>query len=1043
MPTHNKAPMDTSSLVKLDSRGENFPEYRSAWTLAFKYNGLWPWMTGKNARPLAGMEAQDAWDEEDNRAQVMILSSIHNDFTMAVASCKNAAEAWKYLTERFDRDTSRSSLMMFRAVTSVRYQDGEDLNNHIDEFDQMWTRMATRCAGSSQSMTVSLRTLFENDEAKGAYFMMSLPDSMEPVVDTLIAREMSKFKDIKPRILDIAEAHATSGDTSSTAYLARRTTARQRRLAPGDDNTPREECTWCRKHNLKYIGHVYTNCRELRKFKDKQQSERRVPTKKQKANNADAVELDSDDDDSATEVSAFAAMIAPANPHDRLPSKLNKNNKRPCENVSALTVSIRQRPKHQQPDDKVWLFDTGASRHMSGCVDDFVSISPGRGTITIAGGIKLPIHGIGTVRLRCRLPDGSTKMAELTKVLYSSELCDTRLVSWSFIRNKFTLTGSNDNIYVLLEDKIVLWACHVNGVLKVQTQDRPAVSEAISCGHHAYSGGGNPGGPVSASSHFGTFDEFHHCVGHRLVVHPERAYRDGHLVPAKPHNFECEDCMLSKSKHTRPVATTSRTTRPLEVVHSDLSGQFSRRSLGGARYYISFIDDATRFAWVKFLEKKSNAAESIIDFVKYLDRQFPEEYRLKQIDITTVIRRFKSDNGGEYLSKKLKDFFTQRGTIHDRTPPYAHELNGVAERFNQTVTQTARSMIPTDKMLKLWAEAINTACFIHNIVPHSADQLRRTPHEMLLGGKPAIKHLHPFGITAYLHVPREARAPGTKLLDRAEKGVFVSYSRDTKTARIYVPGRDAVVESRDVQFQSFGKWKAPSYFQIKPLGGLADYPPKSPQVKPNLRSSEDIRINTPDTPVTPLLIQREPLIHHGDSVSPQFHSPMPMAGGFVTSPENSPPVARRTHSSRQPETPTRNAARNVPRATTRPPRAELPIPTQQMPSPRTTRSGRVIRPTQRARVTRSDDYQACQASGEVGSLAPELENFPTLNAYAYASTIVDDEIPRSYHEAVDKQNVHSKVWISAIAKEMAAHEENGTWKPVYELPQGSKLVGLR
>jgi hypothetical protein len=84
---------------------------------------------------------------------------------------------------------------------------------------------------------------------------------------------------------------------------------------------------------------------------------------------------------------------------------------------------------------------------MSGSLDDFVSIQPGRGSIEVAGGIKLPIQGVGTIRLRCKLPNGSTQPSELTKVLYSEELRGTRLFSWTYVRKQgYQLTAIADDL---------------------------------------------------------------------------------------------------------------------------------------------------------------------------------------------------------------------------------------------------------------------------------------------------------------------------------------------------------------------------------------------------------------------------------------------------------------------------------------------------------------------------------------------------------------------------------------------------------------------
>jgi hypothetical protein len=86
---------------------------------------------------------------------------------------------------------------------------------------------------------------------------------------------------------------------------------------------------------------------------------------------------------------------------------------------------------------------------MSGCSDDFTSLAPAKGFIRVAGGIKLPIQGIRLVQLRCQLPDGSTTVGELTKTLYSSKLYNTRLFSWTSVRQQYNLLGKGNNIYLL------------------------------------------------------------------------------------------------------------------------------------------------------------------------------------------------------------------------------------------------------------------------------------------------------------------------------------------------------------------------------------------------------------------------------------------------------------------------------------------------------------------------------------------------------------------------------------------------------------------
>ena len=110
--------LDPSSLPKLSSRGDNFTEWRSAWTIALKYAGLWPVVSGKLPRPTDTTEAA-IWDEGDNKALVMILLSVHSDLTMTVATADTSPRAWNVLAERFDRDTGHLAIHLFRALTNT------------------------------------------------------------------------------------------------------------------------------------------------------------------------------------------------------------------------------------------------------------------------------------------------------------------------------------------------------------------------------------------------------------------------------------------------------------------------------------------------------------------------------------------------------------------------------------------------------------------------------------------------------------------------------------------------------------------------------------------------------------------------------------------------------------------------------------------------------------------------------------------------------------------------------------------------------------
>ena len=167
---------------------------------------------------------------------------------------------------------------------------------------------------------------------------------------------------------------------------------------------------------------------------------------------------------------------------------------------------------------------------------------------------------------------------------------------------------------------------------------------------------------------------------------------------------------MAKSTNAVPAGLKprSRTTQPFELIYSDLSGKQPLPSYGNSLYYITFIDDFTRMGWISFLKNKSDASNALKEFVTFAERQFR----------TTVLSVI-TDNGGEYVESDI--FFKDKGIRHIRIPPYSHQSNGVAERYNRTIQTMVRSMLldlkPADN--HLWAEACTAAIYIRNRLPHS------------------------------------------------------------------------------------------------------------------------------------------------------------------------------------------------------------------------------------------------------------------------------------------------------------------------------------
>ena len=154
---------------------------------------------------------------------------------------------------------------------------------------------------------------------------------------------------------------------------------------------------------------------------------------------------------------------------------------------------------------------------------------------------------------------------------------------------------------------------------------------------------------------------------------------------------KCHSCVQSKQPRKPHKAAEPRNLAPLELIHSDLCEMNGVLTKGGKRYFMTLIDDETRFCYVYLLKSK----DETLDYFKIYKAEVENQLERK-------IKRLRSDRGGEYFPKVFDDFCAEHGIIHERTPPYSPESNGVAERKNRTLTDLVNSMLDTAGLSKTW-----------------------------------------------------------------------------------------------------------------------------------------------------------------------------------------------------------------------------------------------------------------------------------------------------------------------------------------------------
>lgn len=233
-----------------------------------------------------------------------------------------------------------------------------------------------------------------------------------------------------------------------------------------------------------------------------------------------------------------------------------------------------------------------------------------------------------------------------------------------------------------------------------------------------------------------------------------------------------------------PKHSRTRSTRPLEIIHTDLCGPV--HSSSALKYIVTFIDDYSRFTWVYFLSRKSETFEKFKTFKLMVENQ-----------LHCRITCLRSDRGGEYMSTEFQNFCTQAGIRRQLTVANAPHQNGIAERKNRTLLEAARSiLISSDIPTNLWTESIRTANYIQNRSGTKALH-NITPFEALHQVKPDVKHLRVIGCQAYVLLPDSLQS---KLGVKAIPTTLLGYDDQSKAYRCLDVGRHRILISKDVAF---------------------------------------------------------------------------------------------------------------------------------------------------------------------------------------------------------------------------------------------------
>lgn len=469
-----------------------------------------------------------------------------------------------------------------------------------------------------------------------------------------------------------------------------------------------------------------------------------------------------------------------------------------CGKSGHMSRSCKAKPKRNEPNDatdamtaiacnteiinksNTWYLDSGATRHM--CNDE-------RAFATIKNDERVKVHtasehfvesdGRGDIKLDAKSNRRITNPVKLKNALYVPELRNNLLSVSNITDNGYTVTFGKDRATVNRKDGSVVFTAPKRDHLYVVNERREQAAFV------------NKKNEVDLI-------KWHQRYGH-LNIRDLKAIKAKDMVlgmslASKMNEINCEICAKCKI-HVKPFKpSSSREASILGLVHSDICGPMSTESIGGAKYFVTFIDDCSRYIEVVMLRNKSDVFQAFKDYKRKVENQTGQR-----------IKKLRTDNAREYLSNNFANYLKEEGVRHQLSVEYTPQQNGVAERANRTLVEMARCiMLQAGLPDSLWAEAVNTAAYLRNrCATKCLDGI--TPFEAWTQRKPYVGFFRTIGSKT---IALNKKQRGRKFQPKGDEYLLVGYSEESKAYRLWKPGTKTVIKARDVKF--FERIESPS-----------------------------------------------------------------------------------------------------------------------------------------------------------------------------------------------------------------------------------------
>ncbi|WZZ27559.1 hypothetical protein YC2023_010960 [Brassica napus] len=820
--------------VAITFKGSNYLVWSRLVKITIGSKGLWSHITTGEAPKLitqeedqegVSVDAVDKWQQEDMVVMSVLHGSLEPAILEAYSYCESAKELWDTLKKVYGNISNLSRVFEVKQAINNLAQEDMEFTKHLGRFRSLWSELEML-----RPSTTNLDQLNERREQDKVFGLLL---TLNPAYNSLIKHMLraDKLPDLEDVCSQIQKEQGSIGLFGGKGELTLANHASQvdqteapqaNKAAHGkyEDKRFNGNCDHCKKH-----GHKKSQCWILHphlkpaKFLKEKEARAHMTESSMGAGSSSRTS-----EGEVREVGDGKSLVAytggsSSNDYirrsdmDALIKMLKENGNKSSINlgysfgasmIKSVSDCVENEPRLDRTESilksigngykpasilcqahiarnmsKALIVDSGASHHMISDTGLIKDIQPANGHVMIANGDKIPIKGIGKLKLYEK-ESKAFYMPEFTSNLLSVKRCTTDLKC-------NVIFSPNDVKFQDIESSKMIGKGVTKGDLYLLEDLTPVPSHCCSF--------------TFASDSVSSLNK--NALWHARLGHPH-AKPLNLMVPGVIYeNKDCEACILGK--HCKNVFPKSSTVYEncFDLIHSDVwtAPCLSRDNY---KYFVTFIDEKSKYTWLTLIQTKDRVLDAFKNFQAYVTNHYHAKIKI-----------FRSDNGGEYTSLAFKQHLAQHGVLHQTSCPYTPQQNGVAERKNRHLMEVARSlMLQANVPKKFWSDAVSTACYLINRTPTKVLD-EHAPFEVLNKHKPVLDYLRVFGCLCYVLIPGELR---NKLEAKSTKAMFIGYSTTQKGYRCYDPVTRRVLISRDVKFiESRGYYDEKNQEDLKDL----------------------------------------------------------------------------------------------------------------------------------------------------------------------------------------------------------------------------------